>query len=78
MTKFLEIRNARTFELIDKQVLKNKRHFKKICKAVTKIILEYHKNNKTILTRHGKNSYLIKCGKYGFVVGIKEMKRNGE
>lgn len=75
----METRAVNTLTLLDLQKIKNKRKYSKMCKYLTKLVLKHHKNAKKrgeyeiVLMRTNKNSYLIKSGNYGFVVGLKRI-----
>lgn len=74
----MEIRAINTLKLIDIQEIKSRRKFDKMCKKLTKLVLKYDKKsqkegkNNEFLIRVKKNSYIVKSGRYGFVVGIKK------
>ena len=68
MTRFLEIRNARTFELIDKQRF-SKRKYDKLCKLIVNIMESHCKG--AIMIRKNKHSFLVQNGKNSVVIGIK-------
>jgi hypothetical protein len=74
----MEIRAINTLKLIDTQEIKSRRKFDKMCKKLTKLVLKHDKKsqkegkNEEFLIRVKKNSYIVKSGRYGFVVGIKK------
>ena len=74
----MEIRAINTLKLIDMQEIKSRRKFDKMCRKLTKLVLKYDKKsqkegkNEEFLIRVKKNSYIVKSGGYGFVVGIKK------
>ena len=74
----MEIRAINTLKLIDMQEIKSRRKFDKMCKRLTKLVLKHDKKsqkegkNEEFLIRVKKNSYIVKSGRYGFVVGIKK------
>lgn len=74
----MEIRAINTLKLIDTQEIKNRRKFDKMCKKITKLVKKHDKKsqkegkNEEFLIRVKKNSYIVKSGRYGFVVGIKK------
>lgn len=76
----MEIRAINTLKLIDTQEIKSRRKFDKMCKKLTKLVLKHDKKsqkegkNEEFLIRVKKNSYIVKSGRYGFVVGIKKTK----
>ena len=69
----MEIRNARTLKLIDSEVIKGRRKYKKMCDRLSKLV-NRHINNSLddeLLIRVKTNSYLVRNGKnYGYVIGL--------
>lgn len=76
----MEIRTINTLKLIDTQEIKSRRKFDKMCKKLTKLVLKHDKKsqkegkNEEFLVRVKQNSYIVKSGKYGFVIGLKKSK----
>ena len=74
----MEIRAINTLKLIDMQEIKSRRKFDKMCRKLTKLVLKHDKKSQKqgkyneFLIRAKQNSYIVKSGKYGFVVGIKK------
>ena len=74
----MEIRAINTLKLIDMQEIKSRRKFDKMCKKLTKLVLKHDKKSQKqgkyneFLIRAKQNSYIVKSGKYGFVVGLKK------
>ena len=71
----MEIRAINTLKLIDTQEIKSRRKFDKMCRKLTKLVLEHDKKSQKyneFLIRAKQNSYIVKSGKYGFVVGLKK------
>lgn len=68
----MEIRNARTFKLIDSEIIKNTKKYEKMCKKLSKIIENHIKYslNSEFLIRVKTNSYLVKNGNYGYIIGL--------
>ncbi|MGN0966286.1 MAG: hypothetical protein ACI4OP_01655 [Candidatus Coprovivens sp.] len=72
----MEIRAINTLKLIDTQEIKSRRKYEKMCKKLTKLVLKHDKKakNNEFLIRVKQNSYIVKSGKYGFVIGLKKSK----
>lgn len=76
----MEIRAINTLKLIDTQEIKSRRKFDKMCRKLTKLVLKHDKKSQKqgkyneFLIRAKQNSYIVKSGKYGFVVGLKKSK----
>ena len=74
----MEIRAINTLKLIDMQEIKSRRKFDKMCRKLTKLVLKHDKKSQKqgkyneFLIRAKQNSYIVKSGKYGFVVGLKK------
>lgn len=74
----MEIRAINTLKLIDMQEIKSRRKFDKMCKKLTKLVLKHDKKSQKqgkyneFLIRVKQNSYIVKNGKYGFVIGLKK------
>lgn len=74
----MEIRAINTLKLIDTQEIKSRRKFDKMCRKLTKLVLKHDKKSQKqgkhneFLIRAKQNSYIVKSGKYGFVVGLKK------
>ena len=74
----MEIRAINTLKLIDMQEIKSRRKFDKMCRKLTKLVLKYDKKSQKkgkhneFLIRAKQNSYIVKSGRHGFVVGIKK------
>ena len=74
----MEIRAINTLKLIDTQEIKSRRKFDKMCRKLTKLVLEHDKKSQKqgkyneFLIRAKQNSYIVKSGNYGFVVGLKK------
>lgn len=74
----MEIRAVNTLRLLDKQEIKNRKKYEKTCKKLTKWVLKYERNrkktnkNEKFLIRVKNNSYIVKSGNYGFVIGLKK------
>ena len=74
----MEIRAINTLKLIDTQEIKSRRKYEKMCKKLTKLVLKHDKKSQKqgehneFLIRAKQNSYIVKSGKYGFVVGLKK------
>ena len=74
----MEIRAINTLKLIDMQEIKSRRKFDKMCRKLTKLVLKYDKKSQKqgkhneFLIRVKQNSYIVKSGKYGFVIGLKK------
>lgn len=72
----MEIRAINTLKLIYTQEIKSRRKYEKMCKKLTKLVLKHDKKakNNEFLIRVKQNSYIVKSGNYGFVVGLKKSK----
>ena len=74
----MEIRAINTLKLIDTQEIKSRRKFDKMCRKLTKLVLKHDKMSQKqgkyneFLIRAKQNSYIVKSGKYGVVVGLKK------
>ena len=74
----MEIRAINTLKLIDMQEIKSRRKFDKMCRKLTKLVLKHDKKSQKqgkyneFLIRAKQNSYIVKSGKYGFVIGLKK------
>lgn len=70
----MEIRTINTLKLIDTQEIKSRRKYEKMCKKLTKLVLKHDKKakNNEFLIRVKQNSYIVKSGNYGFVIGLKK------
>ena len=70
----MEIRAINTLKLIDTQEIKSRRKFDKMCRKLTKLVLKHEKKakNNEFWIRVKQKSYIVKSGKYGFVVGLKK------
>ena len=70
----MEIRAINTLKLIDTQEIKSRRKYEKMCKKLTKLVLKHDKKakNNEFLIRAKQNSYIVKSGKYVFVIGLKK------
>ena len=74
----MEIRAIHTLKLIDMQEIKSRRKFDKMCRKLTKLVLKHDKKSQKqgkyneFLIRAKQNSYIVKSGKYGFVIGLKK------
>ena len=73
----MEIREIKTLRLIKAQKIKSLRKYKKMCNKLTKWVLKHEKNKRILknvefLVRVRNNSYVVKNGNYGFVVGLKK------
>ena len=69
----MEIRNARTFRLIDSKIIKGRKEYEKKCDILSKLVDRHIKNSldDELLIRVKTNSYLVRNGKnYGYVVGL--------
>ena len=74
----MEIRSANTLKLLDRKEIKSRREYKKTCKRLTKLVKRHNKINKEdteFLVRIKKNSFVVKGNDYGYVVGLKEIKK---
>ena len=75
----MEIRAINTLKLIDMQEIKSRRKFDKMCRKLTKLVLKHDKKSQKqgkhneFLIRVKQNSYIVKSGKYGFVIGLKKI-----
>lgn len=75
----MEIRAINTLKLIDTQEIKSRKKYEKMCKKLTKLVLKHDKKSQKqgkhneFLIRVKQNSYIVKSGKYGFVIGLKKI-----
>lgn len=74
----MEIRAVNTLKLLDRQEIKNRKKYEKMCKKLTKWVLKHERykqkfnKNEEFLIRIKNNSYIVKSGNYGFVIGLKK------
>lgn len=74
----MEIRSVNTLKLLDSKEIKSRREYKRTCKRLTKLVKRHNKINKEdmeFLVRIKKNSFVVKNNDYGYVVGLKEIKK---
>ena len=74
----MEIRSANTLKLLYSKEIKSRREYKRTCKRLTKLVKRHNKINKEdteFLVRIKKNSFVVKNNDYGYVVGLKEIKK---
>ena len=74
----MEIRSANTLKLLYSKEIKRRREYKRTCKRLTKLVKRHNKINKEdteFLVRIKKNSFVVKDNDYGYVVGLKEIKK---
>lgn len=73
----MEIRNAKNLKLLDSKEIKGYLQYKIMCKKLNKLIKKHYNkyNGKVFLTRKTKNSYLVVSDNYGYLVGLKKIKR---
>lgn len=69
----MEIRTVHNLKLIHSEKIKKYRKYVKMCNKLAKWVLK-HKKNDEFLVRVKNNSFIVKSGDYGFVVGLKERK----
>ena len=74
----MEIRSANTLKLLYSKEIKSRREYKRTCKRLAKLVKRHNKINKEdteFLVRIKKNSFVVKNNDYGYVVGLKEIKK---
>lgn len=70
----MEVRDYKTLKLLYSKEIKTNKEYLKTCKKLTKIINKYdNASNKDniLLIRRNKHSYIVSCGNYGYIVGVK-------
>ena len=74
----MEIRSVNTLKLLYSKEIKSRREYKRTCKRLTKLVKRHNKINKEdteFLVRIKKNSFVVKGNDYGYVVGLKKIKK---
>lgn len=74
----MEVRTTK-LKLISRERINNRRKYDKMCKKIIKWVSKYNKKsikkgkNNEFLIRTKEHSCLVKSGRYGFIIGLKEV-----